>query len=173
MQRSLSRSGAEQGDRWAAVNVEADFAYTVCYVIQSLPAGLLVMPNKPKKGCNYAGCPNLIESGMYCTEHQRQAPIDQTRGTAAQRGYDATWQRLRVMFLSRHPLCCDPFGVHQRVGAVVPATDVDHILPKAQGGANSYDNLQSLCHSCHSRKTVMQTNFGRGRGGRKSTGSAY
>ena len=64
------------------------------------------------------------------------------------------------MFLRRHPLCADPFGDHG--GRLVPATDVDHILPKAAGGTNDEINLQALCHVCHSKKTAVQSGWGRG-----------
>ena len=117
------------------------------------------MPRRALKGCNYAGCPALIERGRYCAEHQRRGSMsaDMQRGSASARGYDARWRQLRAMFLARHPLCADPFGVHQRDQVTVVATDVDHILPRRAGGADSYDNLQALCHVCHSRKTALQS----------------
>ncbi|MFO7537596.1 MAG: HNH endonuclease signature motif containing protein [Chloroflexota bacterium] len=70
------------------------------------------------------------------------------------------------MILRRHPLCADPDGVHAARGAVVRATDVDHITPLADGGTNNTNNLQPLCHSCHSRKTAVESSGwgGRGRG---------
>ncbi|QNM94911.1 HNH endonuclease [Chitinimonas koreensis] len=66
--------------------------------------------------------------------------------------YDsAWWQGLRSAQLARQPLCQGCLDS----GAVVPATHVDHIKPVADGG--SFDdpaNHQSLCQSCHSRKTA-------------------
>jgi 5-methylcytosine-specific restriction protein A len=68
--------------------------------------------------------------------------------------YDlAVWHRLREKQLSDEPLCrhCKAMGI------VVLATDVDHIVPIAQGGAElDQANLQSLCHECHSRKTISE-----------------
>lgn len=58
------------------------------------------------------------------------------------------------MFLKRHPLCQDPDGVHG--GRPVPATDVDHIKARRDGGGDDWSNLQALCHSCHSRKTARE-----------------
>lgn len=82
------------------------------------------------------------------------------RGSPKERGYDHNWKKLRDMFLNAHPLCADPFGFHQ--GQPVIATDVDHIKPKAKGGTDDDNNLQSLCHSCHSHKTVtFDGGFGR------------
>ena len=35
-----------------------------------------------------------------------------------------------------------------------PGECVDHIVPLADGGTNAGGNLQTLCWSCHSIKTV-------------------
>lgn len=86
------------------------------------------------------------------------------RPSASRRGYGAAWQRLRKSFLFDNPDCV-------RCGAA--ATQVDHILPKAQGGTDDIYNLQALCHSCHSRKTVTEDGgMGRGReGGQRNRGA--
>ena len=34
--------------------------------------------------------------------------------------------------------------------------EVDHIVPKVEGGSDRADNLQTLCHECHSRKTMRE-----------------
>ena len=36
---------------------------------------------------------------------------------------------------------------------MTPATQVDHIKPKAKGGTDDWDNLQSICDRCHDAKT--------------------
>jgi 5-methylcytosine-specific restriction protein A len=46
-----------------------------------------------------------------------------------------------------------------------PATDVDHVLRKAAGGADDDSNLQSLCHSHHSAKTAREVGWHRRRVG--------
>ena len=53
------------------------------------------------------------------------------------------------MVLSRQPYCVECL----RHGITVRATDVDHIVPRRDGGRDVAENLQSLCHSCHSKKT--------------------
>jgi 5-methylcytosine-specific restriction protein A len=50
----------------------------------------------------------------------------------------------------REPLCRSCRGQ----GKIVAATEVDHIVPKQDGGADAFDNLQPLCKPCHSRKTL-------------------
>lgn len=117
------------------------------------------MPRRPAQACATPGCPAIVHDRRYCDQHQRKpttAEFDKRRGSASQRGYGVRWRRWRLMFLRRHTLCADPFGVHN--GVPVAATDVDHITPKADGGTDDDANLQALCHSCHSRKTA------RGRG---------
>ncbi len=114
------------------------------------------MPRRSLRGCATPGCPNLTRKGAYCEEHRKQGQrrYDARRGTAAQRGYGSRWRRLRRMFLRANPTCADPFGVHREAGEVVAATEVDHIVPKRQGGRDEWDNLQALCKPCHSRKTA-------------------
>jgi 5-methylcytosine-specific restriction protein A len=84
-----------------------------------------------------------------------------TRESAAKRGYGRRWQRLRLMVLARDPVC--------RMCGRLESTDADHIVAKEQGGLDTLENLQGLCHSCHSIKTDAQDGgFGRGGGVQKS-----
>lgn len=114
------------------------------------------MPQKTLKPCAYPGCPFLIREGRYCPEHARRVDgeYDRGRGSSASRGYGSRWRRLRGLYLHTNPLCADPFGVHQ--GEPVPAEEVDHRVPKSRGGTDQWNNLQSLCKSCHSRKTAVE-----------------
>ena len=59
----------------------------------------------------------------------------------------AAWHKLRRSVLEGEPLCrhCAAQGL------IVPSTDVDHA--NNNPADNSPENLQSLCHSCHSIKT--------------------
>ncbi len=61
------------------------------------------------------------------------------------------WRRLRLLHLRESPLC-----VHcERRGNTSAANEVDHIVAIERGGAAfDRDNLQSLCKTCHSRKTA-------------------
>lgn len=68
--------------------------------------------------------------------------------------YNARWKRISKHYLRRHPLCCDPFGYHDEDGIIVVANEVDHIVPLRAGGTHASKNLQALCRSCHSKKTV-------------------
>lgn len=60
----------------------------------------------------------------------------------------AAWQKLRADVLAEQPLCVDCASR----GLTVAATDVDH--KDGNPGNNDRENLQPLCHPCHSRKTA-------------------
>ena len=117
------------------------------------------MPYKSLRPCSVSGCPELVRDGPYCKQHKREVnrAYDKERGTSAQRGYGANWRKLRKMVLSRSPICEDPFGLHKKYGdIVITATEVDHAIPLRNGGTNEMSNLQALCKSCHSHKTVVE-----------------
>lgn len=71
--------------------------------------------------------------------------------TTAQRGYGGKWQRYRLKFLERNPLCV----LCQEAGRVTAANVVDHIVDH-RGDSKLFwatDNHRPLCASCHNRKT--------------------
>ena len=124
------------------------------------------MPSRAATPCGKPGCNGLVRDAKcsICGPVRRHSTwankeYDKARGTPAQRGYGHNWQKLRKMILadslheSHGPLCVEC----RRQGKTVIATDVDHILPKAQGGGDDWDNLQSLCSTCHKRKTAKDS----------------
>ncbi len=67
--------------------------------------------------------------------------------------HTSRWQRLRRIFLAKHPLCEDCEGR----GITEPAAHVDHRKARQDGGADwDVANLRGLCASCHSRKTLAE-----------------
>jgi 5-methylcytosine-specific restriction protein A len=72
------------------------------------------------------------------------------QGSRHERGYGSAWVRLRAIILDRDLHLCQPC---RRLGRVTPATQVDHIKPKANGGTDDSDNLQAICEPCHDAKT--------------------
>jgi 5-methylcytosine-specific restriction endonuclease McrA len=50
-------------------------------------------------------------------------------------------------FDGRHPVCCADCGEFS------DDWEVDHILSLANGGTNTAENIQLLCHDCHKEKT--------------------
>lgn len=43
------------------------------------------------------------------------------------------------------------------------AASVDHVVPKAEGGTDDDDNLQSICEPCHAVKTAQESARARSR----------
>lgn len=80
---------------------------------------------------------------------QSQQQREHERGNSNQRGYGWHWQQVRKQHLIQEPLCrsCS------RRGTVAVAQEVDHVIPKCQGGTDDADNLQSLCKPCHWAKS--------------------
>ncbi|WP_407280595.1 HNH endonuclease signature motif containing protein [Aromatoleum evansii] len=78
--------------------------------------------------------------------------------TPRQRG--SGWMKRRACWLREHPLCVEC----EKLGLVTAATEVDHVVALADGGADDDSNLQSLCGDCHKVKTARE-NSARGRGG--------
>lgn len=116
--------------------------------------------------CAWPGCPRLVtRSERMCAAHREandksrrdRERLRQTTATPEQkriRGMyrTAMWRNLRAAWLTDHPYCeaCKPL--------LTAATDVDHIKPHRGDWSLflSRSNLQSLCHSCHSRKTARE-----------------
>lgn len=63
------------------------------------------------------------------------------------RGRAAVERRRR--WLAMHPLCARCTAK----GFIREATVPDHIVALANGGTDTWDNLQSLCDECHREKT--------------------
>jgi len=105
------------------------------------------MPSKALKFCRHPGCDELVTGG-YCEAHQAEAQAEYMayRGTAAQQGYDKRWQKVRLSYLGRHPVCerCEANGL------TTVASMVHHKIPIKQGGAKyDHSNLMALCNDCH------------------------
>lgn len=85
--------------------------------------------------------------------------LEVTRPNAYQRGYGRRWSRLRSMFLAQHPLCMAILSDGRACARA--ASEVDH-KERHQGDQQlfwDWNNLQSLCHSCHSTKTAKEVGF--------------
>lgn len=104
--------------------------------------------------CRNGRCPGLVRNGVCSVcgplRRQSQQAQDERRGSAARRGYDGRWQRIRALHLSAHPLCADCTDA----GRVVEATEVHHRIALRNGGTHDESNLLSLCKSCHSTRTA-------------------
>jgi 5-methylcytosine-specific restriction protein A len=113
------------------------------------------MPTRPPKPCAEPRCPTLVPAGQrFCPDHKREhyRRFNAARGTVKEQNYGNTWKKLRDYYIARNVLCvmCLSKGVTRA------AEEVDHVTPRRHGGSDDTDNLQSLCKSCHSRKTARE-----------------
>ncbi|MCI5096646.1 MAG: HNH endonuclease [Rhodobacteraceae bacterium] len=119
-----------------------------------------------RKLCVAAGCDDLaLPGGSRCAYHEerhiarqreRRAKAQTSEAALVGRALyaDQNWIRASKAFLRRNPLCHDC----AELGAVEPATEVDHIQPHRGDVRLFWDrsNWQSLCKPCHSRKTARE-----------------
>lgn len=102
--------------------------------------------------CSYPGCSALVAAGR-CEQHRAagRREQDRWRGSAASRGYDRTWRRVRLMYLAEYPLCADC----EALGRAQAATEVHHRAKVADAPERRLDpgNLMALCHECHASRT--------------------
>ena len=114
------------------------------------------MAMKPKRPCRHPGCNVLVEDG-YCEKHRPRRTRDRSAEAESWRWMYKTdeWiYELRPAQLLKEPFCREC----AKRGERVRATDVDHIVDH-KGRWDVFadpDNLESLCHSCHSRKTATE-----------------
>ena len=106
------------------------------------------MPKKPMKPCGFSMCSQLVKSGeRFCPKHKRaeRKRYESTRKTAAERGYNAQWRKVRAMQLRHFPMCqrCQDAAVlvHHKIPV---ETDPSQRL--------AMDNLESQCQPCHEKE---------------------
>lgn len=117
------------------------------------------MPTLPPKPCTQPGCKSYATNKGRCDEHQREAWAG--RGSGASRGYGWAWDRLKRKILKRDGYVCQD----QRVcKGLTKADEVDHVVPKAEGGTDAPENLRSICTPCHRDKTRGEALKARGVG---------
>jgi 5-methylcytosine-specific restriction protein A len=61
-------------------------------------------------------------------------------------------QAVRQRVLRKHRIC--------QVCRARPSTQVDHIIPVAEGGANTEANARGVCATCHAIKTAEERQRG-------------
>jgi 5-methylcytosine-specific restriction enzyme A len=115
-----------------------------------------IVPYAPLKPCSHQGCGELVAKGM-CEKHKKEtaAGYDRYRGSRQSRGYDSTWEKLRLQALKRDGYICQEC---LKEGRMVPASDVDHVVRFTSNTDPlrlDLSNLRSLCRPCHARKTVL------------------
>lgn len=108
------------------------------------------MPKKLPHICNKPGCTQLTTS-RYCEKHTKESrqSYNRKRKSAAERGYDYTWQIVSERYLHKHPLCerCE------KKGRIVSAVLVHHKKYLEDSGERlDEDNCEALCNDCHEKE---------------------
>ena len=130
---------------------------TAGVAIERADRSLSYMPTKARKYCKKCG--KIATVGEYCEDHAPKRDYSSEYLRRSTKDTDKwykqkAWQIRRAMQLRKQPLCEECL----KRGEYVKATDVDHIEPH-KGNYEVFidpDNLQSLCHECHSRKTAKE-----------------
>ena len=113
------------------------------------------MPHRLARPCKAFGCPNTTSNpNGYCDEHQALAKHYGVgaRENSYRRGYNKRWEKFRIRYLQKHPLCMDCKAEHR----LEPSTEVHHKKKLRDYPELKYaeNNLMALCHQCHSKRTA-------------------
>lgn len=88
----------------------------------------------------------------------------ETRSTSSsERGYGWAWQKARQRILARDCGLCQCEEC-KRLKRLRVATEVDHIVPKFEGGTDDDENLQAVNTDCHKLKTAAESARARAQG---------
>lgn len=105
------------------------------------------MPYKAKTPCKHPGCPNLTDRG-YCEKHIKEHNREYNHwhlGISHRNDMITAGGKLVPgMFQATRFVRCV-----LKEGRYVSVAEVHHIKPKSEGGSDGFENLMSLCHSCH------------------------
>lgn len=103
-----------------------------------------------KKYCRAFPCSSFAAAGSaFCHEHKRPPAPKVTDSFYL----SVRWRRFRNWYIGKHPLCARCW----LAGCPVTATVVDHVVELKDGGAALDEaNVQSLCASCHNKKTAEE-----------------
>jgi 5-methylcytosine-specific restriction protein A len=120
------------------------------------------MATRSRSPCRHPGCRVLLSESGFCETHikHKRKQTDDRRGSAADRGYGGRWQKARLTFLSRQPLCVEC----AKSDRTELATIVDHVIPHKGDQDLFWDtsNWQPLCKRHHDQKTAREDGgFGR------------
>lgn len=111
----------------------------------------------PPKPCTKGGCTKYATSKSRCDDHQVKS-WDHGGKNRHERGYGNKWDQIRKAALIRDDYLCQRCKAE---GVYTSAKDVDHKIPKAEGGTDHLSNLESICPPHHKQKTNQESIRGR------------
>ena len=108
---------------------------------------------QPLKPCKHPGCRNLSTNG-YCDLHKTE------RGPWASRNKPKRLRGRRSQ--DRRKRIAEKAGYKCSIcGKVTVKGIADHIVPLAEGGEDTEENMQWLGHECHEAKTKRESKRGK------------
>lgn len=107
---------------------------------------------RASKVCSHFDCPNI----QPCPDHERKPWEGSTRRANA-KAVGATATRRRRYVLRRDNLTCHMCGQIKLEHDLV----ADHVIPLAEGGPDTTDNVKALCLDCDRIKTQAEAQRGR------------
>lgn len=110
-------------------------------------------PARPPRICATPGCPNP----QPCAEHPPGGWSTDRERTRAVSG--RAWRETRARILRRDPWCY--------VCAKSRSVEVDHVVPRAEGGSLDDGNFRGICVPCHRVKSREEATRGRRRASRE------
>ena len=89
------------------------------------------------------------------------APVPAEAANYGQGRGGRPWRRKRDQVLKRDGYQCQPCRRGEYGEARLSmATQVDHVIPQAEGGTDADGNLQAICDDCHAIKTAEESRRG-------------
>ncbi len=86
----------------------------------------------------------------YCPKH---APIAQRSDLRSRLAHESKVGKLRPKVLKRDGYSCADCGHQDKTGKTL---ECDHVIPWAEGGPATLENLRTRCLPCHRAKTKIQ-----------------
>ena len=136
----MARTATRQGASWLRRLKTTRVRHTCCSRERRIEV--------PKRFCSAHPCGNVVPLGVrYCDEHRHLEPTKKAKIFYL----SPAWQRFRAWYIQKYPFCV----VCESHGRLVKAKIVDHVTEIEDGGLRlSEENCQSLCSSCHNKKTA-------------------
>ncbi|MBR3288347.1 MAG: HNH endonuclease [Lachnospiraceae bacterium] len=104
-----------------------------------------------KGGSFLEGGKNFVRGALFCKEHihlQGKQYDKFERKYKHRERYDSRWDKVRNIYIKEHPLCEECLKENKSNIARI----VHHIKPIEDGGDKyAFDNLMSVCDSCHQK----------------------